>query len=220
MNDITGNTFILPTPEGAYQCADKCGPENAQKILQWMMSFKVSPRLDISALSDHLKITPQAVEVLIRQMQTLNWLQALEAPVGVMDGKLEDILPTILEPLSNSGKALLADSQGFYISSSGFPHETAEELSALSADLASLSERHVGLLKGNLNMNRPNWALADSSGFSQLGFWPLQIGDELFSLIINGLPRFDHHDFLNLIWTLHMRYASPSVPGAIKIPSA
>ena len=204
---IANNTFVLPTPEGAYQCADRDGPENAKKVLQWMMSFSTSPKLDIEALSDHMKVTSQTVETLIRQMQTLNWLQALDTPLEVMSGKLEDTLPAMLEPLSNSGKTLLADSQGFYISSSGFPHETAEELSALSADLASLSERHKGLLKGNLNMNRPNWALADSSGFSQLGFWPLQIGDELFSLIISGLPRFDHHNFLNLIWALHIRYA-------------
>ena len=199
--------FILPTPAGAYQCVDKNGPDNARKLLQWMMSFNTSQALDIQKISDHMGVTTLAIEELIKQMQGLNWLQVLPEPLDAVTGKLEDILPSLLEPLSNSGKTLLADSQGFYISSSGFPHETAEELSALSADLSSLSDRHKGLLTGNLNINRPNWALADSAGFSRLGFWPLQIGDELFSLVINGLPRFDHHSFLNLIWVLHIRYA-------------
>ena len=40
----------------------------------------------------------------------------------------DEQLPTLLEQLSNSGKALLADENGLYFANANFHHEAAEEL--------------------------------------------------------------------------------------------
>jgi hypothetical protein len=85
-------------------------------------------------------------------MQGLGWIEGCESPRSAPAAALEDLLPDLLLPLSGSGKALLADSQGFYLDSDGFPHEAAEELSALSADLATLHERRHSLLRNNMSL--------------------------------------------------------------------
>jgi len=125
---------------------------------------------------------------------------------------MEESLPDILKLLSSENKALLADSQGFYLSSSGFTHEASEELSALSGDLGSLYSRHKGIIKGNLNIKSGAFALVDAAGYSQLGFWPLYIGDILFMLVVSGVPKFDQQAFVNLIWILHKRYYTYTAP--------
>ena len=145
-------------------------------------------------------------EQLLYHIQELKWLQGFDQSRQLSGGTIEDALPVILEPLSSNGKALLADGQGFYLASTGFTHEASEELSALSGDLSSLYVRHQGIIKGNLNIKSSAFALVDAAGYSQLGFWPLYIGDLLFILVISGVPRFDQDAFVNLIWTLHKRY--------------
>lgn len=199
---------LLPTAAGAYYCASTKGDDTARKLLQWLMGKQSSSLYSMDDICKALSLNETHVEQLLRHMQHLSWLQCTDEKQLAIPGKLEDILPDILPGLSHSGKVLLADAQGFYIASAGFPHETAEELSGLSADLMSLSERHQGVLGGNLNIKSNNWALVDAGGFSQLGCWPVNIGQEIFSLVIAGLPRFDRDEFLQLVWTLYARYGS------------
>lgn len=56
-------------------------------------------------------------------------MQGVDTPLQAPAGALEDVLPGLLAAISESGKVLLADDQGFYLACSGFPHEVAEELS-------------------------------------------------------------------------------------------
>jgi hypothetical protein len=109
--------------------------------------------------------------------------------------------------MSENGKVLLADMQGFYIASHGFPHEVAEELSGLSAELASIHERRSGLLMNNLGLVSNAWAIVDVFGNSQIGFWPLFIGKNRFVIAISGVPHFNQPEFVDLVWALSMRYA-------------
>ena len=108
--------------------------------------------------------------------------------------------------LSSQSKVLLADTQGFYVCSQGFPHETAEELSALSADIASLQERHQRLVGNNLGLETSAWGLVEASGGSRIGFWPLFIGEQRFALIISGCPQFNQPALTSLVWALSKRY--------------
>ena len=48
----------------------------------------------------------------------------------------DEQLPTLLEQLSNSGKALLADENGLYFANANFHHEAAEELGLLASEVA------------------------------------------------------------------------------------
>jgi len=143
---------------------------------------------------------------ILRHIQKLKWLQGFDQAMEVPAGTIEQALPEILQQLSSDGKALLADDQGLYLASTGFTHEASEELSALSGDLSSLYVRHQGIIKGNLNINSSSFSIVDAAGYSQLGFWPIYIGDLMFVLVISGAPRFDQAAFVNLVWSLHKRY--------------
>ncbi|MEJ2590775.1 MAG: hypothetical protein P8178_05120 [Candidatus Thiodiazotropha sp.] len=138
----------------------------------------------------------------------MGWLSGVKETQAAPAGTLEDVLPGLLEQLSADGKALLADNQGFYLATSGFPHEAAESLSAVSADLSSLYERHRRLLANNLGQREQAWALTDAAGNSQLGFWPLFVGSQRFVLVIEGRPCFNQPAFRDLVWMLTLRYST------------
>jgi hypothetical protein len=121
---------------------------------------------------------------------------------------LEAILSGYLSKLSENGKALLADKQGFYLASHGFPHEVAEELSALSADIATVHDRRSGLLMNNMGLASHAWAVVDAFGNSQVGFWPLFIDKNRFVIAISGVPHFNQPEFVSLVWALTIRYAN------------
>jgi len=198
------------TPAGAYQCASTDSTDPASKILAKLLGYRTCPPISAELINEWITIEMPAADKIIARMESIQWLECVNTPPSVDEGKLEDILPAILTPLSSDNKVLLADGQGFYICAVGIPHETAEELSALSADLSLLTERHQGLLKGNLNFSSSNWALVDAGGFSQLSFWPLRIDKEVFHLAIFGMPQLERNEFAQLVWLLHTRYASSS----------
>lgn len=205
---ISADSYVMPTSAGAYYCITSTQTDSARTILQKLLQQPSVPLLNNELISSWFPQNEQHGLQTLSHMQKLNWLQSCDQQQKVTQGSLEDLLPGMLKNLSSENKVLLADSLGFYLSSSGFPHETAEEISALSADLISLHQRHKGLLQGNLKLPSENWGLLDAAGYSQLGFWPLHIGEEVFSLVVSGMPRFEHTSFLDLVWTLHTRYAS------------
>jgi hypothetical protein len=203
------NLYIAPTPGGAYYGTS--GPEQnpSRRLLQQLLKGDASPLLSIGALKEWTGKTDadQALELLFHA-QKIGWVEGYDNSQDAPQGPLEEVLPELLPLLSGNGKALLADSQGFYVSSQGFPHETAEELSALSADLASLHQRHQRLLTNNINISSSAWGLVDAAGNSQIGFWPLYISAQRFVLVIAGMPRLNQVALKLLIWALVKRYGS------------
>jgi hypothetical protein len=150
---------------------------------------------------------PQKCGELLHHCQKLSWIQGLDSEREYPSDLLENILPGLLNKMSENGKVLLSDMQGFYLASHGFPHEVAEELSALSAEIAIVHERRSGLLMNNLGLASHAWAIVDVFGNSQIGFWPLFIGKNRFVIAISGVPHFNQPEFVELIWALSMRYA-------------
>ena len=213
MNQSTNNRYILPTAAGAYFCASSSDREPARDFLQQLMSRSETLCYDTQTLTELFSTQPDIQDEVLYHLQKLKFLQTFKEPQQVPPGTIEASLPDILQSLSSDAKVLLADSQGFYLSSAGFTHEAAEELSALSGDLASLYSRHQGIIKGNLNINSSAFALVDASGYSQLGFWPVYIGELLFMLVVSGVPRFDQANYVNLIWTLHKHYFTCNTPA-------
>ena len=140
--------YLTPTPAGAYFSVSGTEDSPARQFLQRIMARDEGLQLNVDDLLTHMPVDlEEDALTMLTHMQKLGWVQGLEAPFEAPKGQLETILPDILSKLSVTGKALLADEQGFYISSSGFPHETAEELSGLSASLATLHERYQECLK-------------------------------------------------------------------------
>ncbi len=198
MNTPLNDKYILPSPAGAFYSISQRQAEPAKQFLQNLMTGNQAASFGATSIGDN--------DPLLQHIQKLKWLQSFDQPVQIPNGTIEQTLPEILQKLSSESKALLADDQGLHLASTGFTHEASEELSALSGDLSSLYTRHQGIIKGNLNIQSSAFSLVDAAGYSQLGFWPIYIGNLKFILVISGVPRFDQTAFVNLVWLLHKHY--------------
>lgn len=204
---LAEDVYIHPTPSGTYYAVSSVEVNPSRKMIQTLLRQESSPILTLEGLLEWAAIKDQEqVLTLLHHAQGLGWVQGMASPKKCSDEPLEVQLPNLLKSLSINGKVLLADQQGFYLASSGFPHEVAEELSALSADLANLHARRSGLLVNNLGLASSAWAIVDAAGNGKIGFWPLFIGHQRFVLVISGVPHFNHPDFVSLVWVLSRRY--------------
>ncbi|MGZ8217074.1 hypothetical protein [Methylomagnum sp.] len=204
---LADGVYIHPTPAGAYYAISSTERNPSRRMIQSLLAKTSSPLLTMEGLMEWSEITDEEqLLTLLHHAQGLGWVQGLEVPKTCNDEPLEMQLPKLLKSLSINGKVLLADQQGFYLASSGFPHEVAEELSALSADLATMHSRRSGLLVNNLGMASSAWAIVDAAGNGKIGFWPLYIGNQRFVLVVSGISQFNHPDFVNLVWVISRRY--------------
>lgn len=204
---LVDNLYIHPTPGGCYHAFSNPSQSPTKQMIRSLLSQPSSPELTLPGLKrwSGIEDDEQALSMLER-LQEIGWVQGFHAPVRCLDKPLEDALPDLMSTLGSQNKVLLADAQGFYLAANGFPHEVAEELSALSASLADLHERRSGLLLNNMGMNSSAWSLVESSGNSLLGFWPIYIGKTRFVLAISGMPKLNHPNFVTLVWMLNLRY--------------
>jgi hypothetical protein len=209
--ELRTGSFLAATPAGAYLATQQPEVEPARRLLLALLTAESTPALTEAALAGWCGLAADDAAALLARLQKMALVEAFAAPRAPLPGSLEALLPGLLAQLSASGRALLADTQGFYLATAGFPHESAEELSALSADLASLHERHGKLLRNNLGILSSSWALVDAAGNSRVGFWPLFVGKQRFALVIAGLPRLNQPAFVELIGLLSRRYAAVSV---------
>lgn len=207
-HSLAEGVYIHPTPAGTYYAISSTEKNPSRRMIQSLLTKESTPLLTLEGLKAWSDIyDEEQVLTLLHHAQGLGWVQGLEESKICNDEPLETQLPKLLKSLSVNGKVLLADQQGFYLASSGFPHEVAEELSALSADLATMHTRRSGLLVNNLGMASSAWAIVDAAGNGKIGFWPLFIGSQRFVLVVSGLSQFNHPDFVNLIWVISRRYA-------------
>jgi hypothetical protein len=187
---LTEGLYLYPTPAGAYYAVCSNDADKPKQFLRQLLLQPVTPALNLENLSHLTGVAdPEKCLELLYHCQKLNWVQGLTAPEEFPADLLENILPGLLSKMSESGKVLLADMQGFYLASHGFPHEVAEELSGLG--VASQA-----------------WGILDVFGNSQIGFWPLFVGKNRFVIVISGVPHFNQPEFVKLIWALSKRYAS------------
>lgn len=205
---ITAGLYLYPTPAGAYYAICSREDDATRSFICNLFAQPVTNALTLEHLQ-HLmnQDDPQLCYELLLHCQNMNWVQGLTQERKYPSDLLENILPDLLKPLSESGKIILADRQGFYLSSYGFSQDIAEELAALSAELASVHERRPASLMKVMGITSHAWAMIDVFGNSQLGFWPLFIGENRFVLVIAGVPHFNQPEFVDLIWALSKRYA-------------
>jgi len=148
---LSEGLFLYPTPAGAYQAISAKENDRPRRFLRRLLQQPETPALTIEQL---LMLTESDDEdkvlELLHHCQKLGWVQGVDKVIEAPKGVLENILPDLLDKITEKGKVLLADDQGFYLACSGFPHEVAEELSALSADLANRHSRRSGLLINNM----------------------------------------------------------------------
>lgn len=205
--DLVAGLYVAPSPAGAYYAAYSPETEASRTLLFALMSENRSTQLDPTVLQKLAHQDEATALELVYRMQQLGLLQGHEEPIAAPQGPLDQVLPSVLADLAGDGKALLADSQGFYVATHGYHHETAEELSALSADLGNLHERHLRLLNHNMSLHSSAWGLINAGGVSEVGFWPLYIGKQRFVLVLSGVPNMNRPELVDLVWALSLRYA-------------
>jgi hypothetical protein len=205
--NLNTDLFLEPTPAGSFYAVSANNEEPARGLLLGILSERSLPVLSPTRLTMWSGLQQNESVELVHRLQELGWLSGRESSLRAPDGPLEEVLPGMLKHVSVGGKALLADDQGFYLSTSGIAHETAEALSAVSANLGSLYDRHQRLLVNNLGLRDQAWTLSNAAGNSQLGFWPLHIGPQRFVLVIQGRPTLNQPAFRDLVWVLAIRYS-------------
>lgn len=206
---LADDCYVHPTPAGAFYALSSSEPNVSRRMIQALLQEESSPRLSSERLVEWTGLTdPQQASSLLYHAQNLGWVQGLTSPARCEQSPLEQQMPGLLRVMTSQGKALIADQQGFYLATVGFQHEVAEELAALSAELATVYSRRSGLLNTSLGLASNAWAIVDAAGASKVGFWPLYIGFQRFVLVISGMPKFNHPEFVNLAWVLNRRYSA------------
>ena len=200
--------FLYPSPAGAYHASSSIDSDRSQGLLRALFQCRETPLLTLENLQELIALEHDSSYLeLLHHCEKVGLLQNVETAIGFPDSPLEKILPDLLKSISVNGKVLLADDQGFYLASSGFPHEVAEELSALSVEIANIHRRRSGVLVNNLGITSQAWSIVNATGNSQIGFWPLFIGNNRFLIVVSGVPHFNQPEFVSLIWALSVRYA-------------
>lgn len=205
---LAEDLYIYITPAGCYYAVSSVNKDPVRQFLLGLLAEVKTPKLNIENLQKLMaNDRPDKCIALLQKCQLLGWVQGIKTLREVASESFEELLPELLGKISEEGKVLIADDQGFYLSCNGFPHEVAEEISALSAELNVIHERRAGLLMKNMGLSSHAWAVVNASGSSQLGFWPLFIGNTQFVIAMLGMPHFKQNEFVSLVWLLSVRYA-------------
>ena len=213
MSDFTSSDdlYMGVTPGGSFYAVQSDADEFGREFLLKLLSVSETPAFNLEIAQD-LSGLDSETETLefIHLLQEAGFIYGQKERELAPTSNLESMLPGILESLSDDGRAVLAEGQGLYLGSSGFPHEAAEELAALSASLTAIYRRHKDVLRGNLGYTQRAWGLIDAAGNSEIGFWPLYIGGDRFTLIVGGMPQLNQPAFTQLVWALERRYGTNS----------
>ena len=192
--------FVSVTPAGSYYAIDQQEHTVAREILHKILSTAVTP-----LLSDF----DGAERDSIKQLRRSGFISFSEPQRSLPEGNLSNMLPTLLPKLSECERVVLTESrQGLFLDFAGVSQVEAEELSVLAADFRSISERRTNLLSGQLSITSRAIGFVDPAGNSEIGFWPLYIANNVFTLIVLGIPRFNSQPFCTLVWALIERYGS------------
>ncbi|WP_417224357.1 hypothetical protein [Amphritea sp.] len=198
--------YIAITPSGAYFATLNSASDDARAMLLQLLSTDFELLYSIELVSELADLDETQAMGVFQQLLDRGFVALSETPPEIKRGPLEDILPGLLEQISASGKALLADDQGFCLSSVGYSVEQSDALAALAADLLLLQERHKQLLNGDLGLASDSWGILNGAGQSQIGCWGIYIGHQRFTLVIADMPKLYQQAFAEILASLARRY--------------
>lgn len=205
--ELTGDFYLLPTTGGAFHAVSRPEDSPMRRLLLALLRHRSSPRVNAESLCKWLETSDEQVALgILHRAQSLAWVEGYTEPRDVPGLGVGQELHELLPDLSSTGKGLIVDWNGLSLASSGVDDETAATLSALSADLIAVQERHSQRLAENLGLATHGWAAVDAFGSSRIGAWPLYVGNERLMLVLLGEPKLNSADFLALIWVLINRY--------------
>lgn len=206
------DSYLRITPAGCFHAVESrhVAPERA--CLLGLMSTTKAPRFgsfsEAAAGLENSVMRPSGLLDLV----DAGFIELAETADYLRDGNVESVLPSILPALSDCERVVLSESrQGLFLDYIGFSSDEAEELAVIASGLRAFAERSAPLLAERLAINTRAFGIIDPAGHSEIGFWPLYIGDNVFTLTILGIPRFNSAAFKQLVWTLVERYGDTTV---------
>ncbi|MBI4934750.1 MAG: hypothetical protein HY828_12785 [Actinobacteria bacterium] len=205
---VGSGLYLQPTPAGAYHAVASPEPSPERQLLLATMRHHTSVRATPETFAEWCGQPVETALATVHRAQEHGWLEGFQVPHGPAPGPLEPIAADAVQRLSSSGHGLLADGQGFCVASHGFDLQQSEFLAAVSADIASLHERHAAYLADAAGSTSSAWAMVDMAGNSRVGFWPLFVGRDRFVLALGGLPALNQTALVELVWALTVRYGS------------
>ena len=200
--------YLGITPGGSYYAVQDDAKDAGRSFLHRLLKIPETPQFNVDIACELSGLKRKAALEFVHWMQEAGFIYGNDEQEAAPTDSIESILPSLLKPLSSNGKAVLAEGRGLYLGAAGYPHEVAEELAALSANLTAAYVRHKEVLKDNLGHRQKAWGLIDANGNSEIGFWPIYIGDTRFTLIVGGVPQLNQTAFKELIWALEIRYGN------------
>jgi hypothetical protein len=206
-----GSRYVLPSPAGALR-ATSPNHDTPQELLRALLRIDTTPELSAAGLEAAVPdLEPAESLRLLAEMHQVDLIELHDRPYRVGDQKVEVALPRLLRQLSAGGKGLLADNQGFLVSSSGFSDDHSIRLAAVASELASLDHRWQPDLRPGHLTTPPSWWTSSPDGGTWLGFVFLTIGHNPFVLIVQDEARLSTPAFVWLVWALSHRYDHPSL---------
>lgn len=197
--------YFQVLPAGAYYATFSSEAEEMRALLLQLLSADTSVPYMPTLMQKLTGRDEEGAMAMLEEMCTRNFVELVPDPHPIADGPLEKVLPELIAPLGE-GKVLLADEQGFSLAQKGFAPEEEEAVAGLAADVMMLAERHDQLINSRLGLYGCSWALVNSVGQSDLGFWVITVGRERFLLIIEGMPYLNRQPFVDLTSVLIRRY--------------
>ncbi len=211
---LADDLYLYPTPAGAFHAVSSAEDDHTRDFLRHILSFQSCPKAEINQLCEWLKVDDeQQALALLHQAQTMSWVHGLKEAKEIHDAGIGQEMATLIPQLSSVGKGLLVDDNGFSLARSGVDDPTAEALSALTADLLSVQDRHAKRMEKCLGVTTQAWGAIDAFGASRIGVWPLYVGDYRFSLVLLGVPQLNRQEFVALVWSLMKRYGGERKEG-------
>ena len=199
--------YLMPTPGGSYYFVQDSEKTEHREVIRRLVNYSSSLELSEKNLMEIFNVkSSESLKDKLKEFENLKLIQVVDNQFHVQVGNIEEDLVNIIKFFSKNGKALLSDSQGFCVANNGFPSEMSDEISVLSADIAMMHKRRALGINSRLGLNSQAWSIVDASGNSRLGFWPLNIEDEVFVLAVEGVPSFNRPEFVELVWMLYLRY--------------
>ncbi len=199
--------YLYSTPAGAFYLAQDNAENWRKEVLQKLFLNKSSIELTSENLSSLFETNDKEdLALKIEKCKKQHLIQVVDTKIEIPSGDFEHNLNNIIRVFSHNETALLSDSLGLCIANYGFPIEMLEEISVLSADIAIMHKRRALNINKKLGLNSQAWSIVDPSGNSNLGFWPINIGKEVFVLVIEGAPFFNQPAMVTLVWMLYLRF--------------
>lgn len=199
--------FVQLTAVGAFYAVQSARSDPFRETLLRIMQADKSFIVSEDAVKQYTGLEKDAALAQLYKLENAGFIVANAVQKRITDRTLDELLGAALGNLSDLGQVILADSgRGFYLGYAGYSATEAEELAVLSSSFRTMYEKNEVLLRDKLSMNESAFGIINPAGNSELGFWPLFIGSNVFTLIISGLPQFNRPDFARIVWLLVQRY--------------